>query len=337
MKKYLFPLIALCLCQGAFALKMRPNYPHRYTVQKGDTMWSIADKFLLEPWEWEQLVEANPDLKGSTKLYPGMVLTIKRMDDKPVLALARGATVKLSPEVHSLAIPNPIPPVPLDVIRPFLLPSLVVGKHAIKHIPYIIDFIDERLVGGERYKFYTSTYKEGKTGDKFNLYRPSDTYEDPETHEVLGYAAEYLGDATLLHPGAPASFYLDHSIREIKIGDKVIKSDPNDFPLNFYPSKPKQPIEGRIVSLHGEFLHIGRQQIAVINKGKRDNIKLGNVFAIYEPNRKKEDPIDPRTVYKIPKERIGELMVFRIFEKVSFGLVMRSTESIEKYDYVVNP
>lgn len=330
-------VLSLLCFQMGHAFKLKAKYPKRYVVQEGDTLWGIADKFLLEPWEWEQLWKTNPQLKDPTKIYPGMVIEIKRVDGKPILALSRGPTVKLAPKVRSMTIPHPIPPVHLEMVHHFLLPSTVLTKKQLGSLPHIIDFHNENIAGGPPYTMYTSELKQGRSGDKYTVFRPTEPYYDIDEHETLGYAAEYIGEATLLHTGAPASFKIDKSKTEVRIGDKLMLVDPYDFPPLFIPKAPPKKMEGRIISNHGELLVSGKHQIVVINRGKREGVKRGFVFAVYEPKRLKEDPVDPRRVYEIPEERIGEILVFNVFEKVSLALVMKSTEEIRKNDKIFNP
>lgn len=337
LRKISIIFLVLFVFQSSHAFTLRDKYPKRYVVQEGDTLWGIADKFLLEPWEWQQLWKTNPELKDPTKLYPGMVIEIKRVDNKPILALTRGSTVKLSPKIRTMKIPYPIPPIHLHAVDHFLLPSTVLNKEQLSTMPHVIDFHNENIVGGPRLTMYTSKLEQGRTGDKYTIFRQTELYRDGESREVLGYAAEYIGEATLLHTGAPATFRIDKSKLEVKIGDKLQLAKPDNFPPMFLPRPPEKKMEGRILSNHGELLVSGKHQIVVINKGKRDGVKQGYVFAVYEPPRTKIDPIDTREKYTIPEERIGEILVFNVFDKVSFALVMQSVEEIRVQDKIFNP
>jgi hypothetical protein len=39
----------------------------------------------------------------------------------------------------------------------------------------------------------------------------------------------------------------------------------------------------------------------------------------------------------LPDERIGVLMVFRVFERVSYALIMQASEPVNKLDSVLSP
>ena len=49
----------------------------KYTVQKGDTLQKISQKFFRTTKKWNKIFQANKDvLKGPNKVYPGQVLNI---------------------------------------------------------------------------------------------------------------------------------------------------------------------------------------------------------------------------------------------------------------------
>ncbi len=51
----------------------------RYTVEKGDTLSKIAQRFLDKPGRYTEIFEANKDiLKNPDVIHPGQVLTIPR-------------------------------------------------------------------------------------------------------------------------------------------------------------------------------------------------------------------------------------------------------------------
>jgi hypothetical protein len=73
-----------------------------------------------------------------------------------------------------------------------------------------------------------------------------------------------------------------------------------------------------------------------LDKGRRDGLAEGNVLAVYKTGETVRDRVSGQQV-KIPDERSGLLMVFRTYEKLSYGLVLYATRSLTVLDKVRNP
>jgi hypothetical protein len=114
---------------------------------------------------------------------------------------------------------------------------------------------------------------------------------------------------------------------------------PRQF-VSYAPHAPSGPISGTIVSVYGEAVGIaGQNQVVVINKGTADGIEMGHVFAILKDGGQKLDVSQPgeRSTIKIPDERNGLLMVFRPFEKLSYGLILEINDTVKIGDRIANP
>jgi hypothetical protein len=110
-------------------------------------------------------------------------------------------------------------------------------------------------------------------------------------------------------------------------------------PLIFYvPRTPERDITGRIVSVYGGVDQGGTQSIVAINRGRRDGLEVGHVLALQHTGETVLDRTAGRREFvKLPDERIGEMFVFRVFDTVSYALVMRVQQPVKVGDRFSRP
>jgi LysM repeat protein len=125
---------------GSLAVQLAPDAPSRYTVQAGDTLWDISERFLRTPWRWPDIWHVNPQVKNPHLIYPGDVLVLTFDNGVPRLTLERGqpgAVVRLSPQVRSAPIGDAIPAIPYEVVAAFMSRPSVVSAQDQQHRPYL--------------------------------------------------------------------------------------------------------------------------------------------------------------------------------------------------------
>lgn len=344
--RYSFILFCFFLSSVNYALTLRTDSPQRYVVQYGDSLWSIASRYLKNSWEWKELWRANPHIQNPNRLYPGAVLILDSYQNRPYIRVLSNGTIKLSPRIRPQAVDEAIPPIPLGEIRPFLDESLILDEDVLRRAPYIIAFMGEHILGGQGDEVYVkglhpSPEMPPGTTIAYSVFRGGKNYVDPRTKELLGYKANLVGYGELIAGGEPATMLLT-SIREgIKKQDKVLINNSPEFDMYFEPKTPIGKVYGYIIEMPNGMLG-GNSQIAVggvvvINLGARSGIEAGDVLGIYGKKRIIQDPKNHLISIKLPPERIGEAMVFRAFSKTSFALVVRSTRAIYLMDRVTNP
>lgn len=331
-------LIALSMSTALLAkqIALNPNHPERYAVVKGDTLWDISAKFLQYPWHWPEIWQANPQVENPHLIYPGDELTLVYRDGRPVLELNRGQqTFKLSPEMREVRIDEAINTIPLSIIRPFLTQPRVVGAEVMDAAPYVVATADERLLSGAGDIVYARGITES-TQEEFSVFRGGKTYLDPHTGEELGVEAIYSGDAVVKQPGDVSTLSLTYTNREVMVGDRLLAVEDEGFDLNFVPRTPSQPMEGMIISVFDGVSQVGQYQIIVLNLGRRDGLESGHVLSVYKAGKTVRDAIsaDRKATVTLPDEHAGEAMVFKLYDKVSYAIVMKATTSMHLFDKV---
>lgn len=337
-----FLLLCLMLSASSHALALRADCPSRYVVQPGDTLWDIANRYLQHPWEWKALWHANPAIKNPNHLYPGAVIELRyQQHHQPYLRVLSNGTVKLSPTMRAEPLGSAIPPIPLSDIQPFLDASLVLDRDALAKAPYVVAFIGERMLGGQGDEVYVKNLCPGcpPAGETFSygLYRPAGEYINPYTKAFLGYKASLVGYAELVRRGDPATVVLTDIMQGVKLLDRVMPNTHPGFDLNFMPKAPSKKVRGLIIDAPGDYTQGAEGLVVVLDRGKCEGLQPGDVLAVYTRAKRMKDLQCPYGCVRLPRERVGEVMVFRTFTHTSFALVVRATRAVKITDRVANP
>lgn len=349
MRKALFGLISFMLitfCAHAANQEgenpLRLDHPDRHVVVKGDTLWDISETFLRSPWLWPEIWHVNPQIANPHLIYPGDVISLVYVDGQPRLTLQRGPgdrTVKLSPEMRIEPLDTVIPAIPLGAISPFLKRSRVTDQRTLDQAAYVIAGHEGRLVSGNGDTLYArdGEGEQLKQFSSYGVYRPGVVYVDPDTGEALGVEALEVGVGKIIAKEDDVStLRLASSEQEIRTTDRLLPTVTERVVPTFFPSAPANEVSGKIISVLGGVSQVGAYDVVAINLGKRENIEVGNVMAIYHNNGTVMDRVKKEMV-ALPSERAGILMVFRVFEKMSYALVLKSQRPLAVLDELKNP
>ena len=318
---------------------IREAAPLIYTVQRGDTLWGIANRFLLDPWQWPEVWYVNDQIGNPHRIFPGDVLKLMVVDGRPQLIredrYSAGNTDRGSPQVRETPLADAIPMIPLDAIRDFLRGPRLVTNDELGASPYLLAFADENIVGGAGMAVYVQDLEPDKAYH-YAVVRRGKTYRDPDNGDLLGYEAVPVGEAEVREYGKPSTAMLSRTSREALIGDRLLPVEPEAFSENFYPRAPKGEIGGRIISVIDGFSQIGQYQIVTLNRGSNSGLEPGHVLDILQAGRRAQDPYTKKQV-PLPETFAGQLVVFKVTPRVSFGLVMAVTRPVHELDKVEKP
>jgi LysM domain len=361
------PLWAL----GTDAVSVNPSHPNQYTVVEGDTLWDISAKFLNNPTQWPELWSYNSQIKNPHLIYPGDTVYFSVVGGKPRLSFSKDAQPsrynegftssdscvvseedihngrtsfamaqggKLTPCIRETSFKKAVQLIPTENIAKFLTSPRVVGVNELNTAPYAIDFAGEHLVAATGDKLYVRSIINPQSM-AYTIYRPGETFKNPETGEVLGYEAKYIAEATLVQEGDPATVSIDKTNSEVMIGDRFMPKSDEQFILNYFPRPPEESIKGNIIYVLDGVNQIAKLNVVVIDKGTQDGLLPGHELDILKRGRIARDQYSTirNDQVKLPDEIAGKLMVFRPFDRVSYALVMKSSQAIHVYDKVQTP
>lgn len=332
--------------------ELSANAPDSYTVKSGDTLWGISGLFLARPWRWPELWGMNLEqIRNPHLIYPGQILYLDKSDGRARLRLGSavgGGTVKLSPEVRSSKLASAaIASIPFHLIDPFLNEAVIFDGDFLKDAPRIVAAKEGRVMISRGETAYVLGVNSPNT--VFRMFRNAKPLKDPTTRELLGYEAAYVGTAELVQKGGehispkgerevvPDTFIVTSVRLEGMIGDRLAPVKARDY-QNYSPHAPEGDISGQIVSMYGDAITGGQNQIVVLNRGAGDGLERGHVLALWHDGRAAVDPTDERkTLMKLPDERHGELFVFQVFSRMSYALILSVKEPVNVGDRFTKP
>lgn len=349
--------------------ELAPSAPDSYTVKSGDTLWGISGLFLARPWRWPELWGMNlQEIRNPHLIYPGQQLFLLKKDGRALLS-TRGAgagelaTVRVSPRTRSASLASSaLPTLNPSLIEPFLTDPIVVEENSLQQAPRIVATREQRVMLSKGDRAYGRGSPEAPLADaqgvpvNYRVVRNAVPLKDPQSGEILGYEAYYLGQAALLKGEStrettdssgkttvdvvPASLDILSAKEEIRVGDRLLPEPPREL-LSYVPRAPTQTIEGRVVSIYGSGVtnsNAAQSQVVSINKGSRDGLQRGHVLTVLSDGGRLVDRTDPgKPTMKLPDEVNGTLMVFRAFERVSYGLILDIQNGVKVGDRLVTP
>jgi hypothetical protein len=333
---------------GGDQLMLKDNIPARYVVAKGDTLWGISSRFLKNPWKWPDLWGINKDVvRNPHWIYPGDVLILDltgatprlRLEGAPDGGLSRWngyelQVSNLTPQMRSQELaPMAIPTIPAKAIDPFLVRPLIVNPSQVASAPKIVANVDQRVVVSAGDTAYVMGLDQ-KKGQRWQVYRKGRVFQDPDSKEVLGFEAIYLGDANVTGFGEISTVQLVNAVQEVATGDRLTVAPPLQS-LPYVPRAPTRPVAGRVIAGSDDTVaEMGTYSVVILNRGARDGLEVGNVLGLYRSEG--TVTVTGRTL-QLPEQRYGLLMVFRVFERMSYGLILASNRPANVLDTFRNP
>jgi LysM domain len=330
---------------------VNPGAPKHYTVKRGDTLWGIASMYLRDPWLWPEVWILNPQIPNPHLIYPGDTLALAYgADGRPQVSLEQAGAVRLDPRLRNSALDSAIPTIPYSAIAAFLSRPTVVTTDEMRHAPYVLAFRDKHEVAGSGIEVYVRNLPAAENA-RFAIVHVGNELRDPDDGKVVGYEGIYTATALVQRPGDPAKALLIDPARETLRGDRLLSADASETPVTFALRAPASDVHGRIIDVVGGTDLAGQFAVVVINRGKRHGLEPGNVLAVdqagdvvrdlYRGGRTIGDSNGLGTSFaprvRLPDERTGTMLVFKVFDRVSFGLIVGASDTIHVADVVRNP
>lgn len=347
---------------------IKADAPNRYIVKKGDTLWDISGKYLNAPHRWREIWATNKQLKNPHLIYPNDVLILCIIKGRTLVGVdtgegCAGIEKNMQPPAKDKPIninssDNSISLIPLANIRHWLNRAEIVSPLDLAGTPHVIAAKQGKTLTSVGDTIYANRALDlGKT---YGIYRQSEPYVDTATGQIV--ASEViqvaLGRVESVAVNGVSSLKIEHAYEaEIKEGDKVFQPINSPLPPAFYPVPAEVTRGGMIVRIMGQvdkkaiinptlpnrslvksgIALGGKNDTVAINLGATQGARAGHVLDVYRKGALIKDTQDNNKVVRLPNEKIGQIMVFKAFGKISYAYVLSAELPLSNGDLLLPP
>jgi hypothetical protein len=347
----------------SMSVPISPTAPESYVVKKGDTLWDISAMYLTEPWYWPEIWYVNPSIANPHLIYPGDVLYFSYVDGKPRVSLESAGSTRLSPQVRTSDLSGAIRAIPYDLLMDFVGRPGLISRDDVKDKPYVVGMRDRHIVGSTTNEVYARGLNDPAAGTRYNIMNVGAELRDPDDGDLLGYIGHFAGLGEVIQssgavvPGDTSIFNMKREEplthmrvletgREIMQGDKLFPAQA-DIGADFVPSAPSnEAILGQIIAIVDGVYVAGKYQVVAINRGKKHGLVPGNALGVFYRGELVRDRFDRQDwmAYtanydrvRLPDERSATILLFTVKDRVSYGLVVQSSQVIRRGDFIASP
>jgi len=335
-------VLLTAIFSGRTADAAQVSEPTIYVVKKGDTLWGLSDRFMKDPYYWPDLWAGNPaHIKNPHFIYPGQQLRIypDRIEVETVSKKVESSPAAAVPAPAASVAPPPPAQEPAEKAVEERLFTVTGGEGFIagsefKPAGYVIAGQHNRRMFAADDVIYTDIGRNqgGKVGSRFNAFKKYGAISHPVTNQILGYRVVPLGSVQLTEMAEKSSKGLvTESYLEIEPGSALLpyKNRKKEVTLQ----APELDLSGYIVETRSGIQAIAAGDIAYIDSGERQGVRVGNIFYVV---RKVKVEIDyfSTSDYDLPVDVLGALLIVETAENTSTALVIKSIDSIYKGDRI---
>jgi len=301
-----------------------------YTVQKGDTLWDLSQKFSDTPWQWPELWKENNQIANPHRIYPGERIRLYRR--RGAHDLEDGGQGGERPVEDGLLMTKMIDFQYAAIERIGFIRKEPVPPHG---TIFKVEGRKEMISTGDLVYIRPSNNIDLNPGKKYTIYRTLKPIKNRQTNQFIGIQHYFAGtlEITIKRP----EFVLARivaSFRPIRVGDLLM---PYQRRLpRFDMQKSPEGLRGQIIESEEHREMFGESQIAFINKGEQEGVMPGQLYWIYKQEQYRINPNDKYEVTLTPV-LLGELLVLHTEKTTATVIITDSREAIHAGDKIATP
>jgi len=293
-----------------------------YTVQKGDTLWDLSQRFGDSPWLWPDLWKDNRQILNPHLIYPGNRLLLFKKKDKDTIINKKAEEIIAAPApVEIKEIVRLYKYFPIDTVG-FIRKEPIIPSGSLFKVK------DDKEMASTGDLVYIKPGKDVNfnPGARFTVYRVLGPIVDEKTEALIG-SQYYLTGVVEIKKIEPL-----YTLAEVISAYRAISID--DLLMPYEQRSPEIPIiecakgiDGTIISAEEKREIIGDNVVVFINKGQKDGIKPGQFYSVYYQEKKRISPDSRDEIYLDPVD-FGSIIVLRAEQTTSSVLITKSDKDI---------
>ena len=291
-----------------------------YTVQKGDTLWDLSQKFSDTPWLWPEMWKENSQIANPHRIYPGERIRLyRRTGIQKITEKKTGAPLAVTPPPVEQIYYNYTA---MDRVG-FIRKEPLASHGAIFKVqePKEMINVDDVVYIRPENDFVLAT------GKRYTLYRPMDPIKDRYSNEYIGiqYLLRGIVEITQVQPQYAIGTVIE-AYRPIQVEDRLM---PYNRRLPEVPMKESpKGLKGQVIEAEEHNTLIGEHMIAFINKGKKDGVQPGQFYNVYYQAKEKINPNRGEKTLLLPVD-IAELLVIHTESTTATVIVTGADKEFE--------
>jgi LysM repeat protein len=302
-----------------------------HEVKRGDTLWEISDAYLGTPWVWPSVWKSNEEIKNPHRIFPGDKLFVsptemRRLSDEEAARMLAGgqAPAALADGFESgAAVPKTYRVADIETVG-------FVSTEELRGAAAIVDSTVDRVWLGDHDSVIVGVGEgEASVGDRFDIFRTTNTVDDPDTGVPVGHATLSLGwlEVTEVHPESSIGI-IRVSRNEIQRGDRLL---PRVQAGSEIPIAAKPEVDGQVVYTWADRIEMGSNDVVYLNRGETAGLQIGSPLEVYRAIGTGVDAAQEQ-LKQLPDHVIARLLVVSTTGQTATAVVTHSATEIEVGD-----
>jgi hypothetical protein len=290
-----------------------------YTVEKGDTLWNIAQQFYDVPWVWADLWERNPQITNPNWIYPGERIRLFWREELASI---------LGPEEGT----EPGQGVPQGLRPYYLFPAIdsvgFMREQAVSPSGAIFKVQEDKVMISEGDLVYVRPMEDAtlREGECYSVYRILKPLREKGARELIGFQHHIVGVVQITEAEPEFSMArVVQSFENMEINDLIMPYEAR--PPEIGLAKSKEGLEGEIVLSERHQHLIGDYNVVFIDRGRKDGVRVGQTYSVYYQERQRLDPERKESIL-LPPVDFGKILILRTEEAFATAVVTKADKAI---------